>query len=158
METFKPFSHQDKFPLTLAPAAVALVQLLVFIGIPYLISTLFNKPEIIFISLISVVFVLFLSFSVFSLTISEEGIRLKRFMGHPKLISWSEFKGISRATPKEVIIFGWLWPIFPAREMSPSVGVSGHVKIHYNNKYCFFPPESIEAFEDAIEKYRSKKF
>ena len=158
METFKPFSQKEKFPLSLAPALVALVQFFVLITLPYFALFQFTKSEFVFVVLISTIGLTFLSFSVFSVSVSEEGIRLKRLLGSPKLITWQDFKGISRASPREVIIYGWLWPLFPAREMSLSMNVSGHVRIFYRDKYLFFPPESFEEFQNAIEKYRAKAF
>lgn len=100
---------------------------------------------------------IFMLYLVNSITISKSGITLKRIFGNPKKVAWECVRGFSEATPKEVIILGWLWPLFPAREMTPCMSCKGHVRIQLNDGYFYYPPRDLMKFIETLERYGAKK-
>ena len=93
---------------------------------------------------------------VSALEVSEEGIRVSRLYGSPKFLPWSEVSQVEEVGRTEVVVFGWLWPPFPAREMTPSSSSVGHFRIRYRNGYFFYPPANPVHFMEVINKYIEK--
>jgi hypothetical protein len=75
-------------------------------------------------------------------TVDESGIYFKRSLGSPTYIPWTEVTSMVEVSPKEVIILGWLWPFFPAREMTPSLTSVGHYRITFGKRWIYFPPKT----------------
>ena len=73
-------------------------------------------------------YLLFLAHTVKSLDVGVDGVHFNRWLGRPKLIPWSEFRSAGIATRRELVLRGWLWPPFPAREMTPSYTSLGHCR------------------------------
>lgn len=91
---------------------------------------------------------------VFAIELSPEGIRLKRLIGHPRLITWDEFEGVEEAPPGQLVLFGIFLPPLPMREAALALTVRGHYRIRYRGSYCFFPPADAAAFLAAIDRFR----
>jgi hypothetical protein len=89
-------------------------------------------------------------FAVTKLEVSTGGLRFVRLLGSPKLLQWSEISSVSEASRQELIIHGWLWPLFPSREFTPSCTSLGHYRITYGNKFVYFPPLDADAFKRAL--------
>jgi hypothetical protein len=102
-------------------------------------------------------YLLFLTFTVWSLQLSEDGIKFVRFFGSPRLLRWGEIVDISEASRKEVIIRGWLWPLFPAREMTPCMSALRHFRFRWNSGYCYFPPADPDTFLQLIDEFRNNQ-
>jgi len=98
----------------------------------------------------SAVYLLFLMFTVWCLTISGKGIVFYRLLGHPKFLPWDAITSITPASRLDLVLNGWLWPILPAREMSPSFTCQGHFKISWDSGYCYFPPVNAKEFEALV--------
>lgn len=127
-------------------------QALVLVGAPYLALEALNgtarlRP------IVLAVAVAFYLFRVTHLTLSSEGIRFHRILGGPKFLPWKRVRSIVPASRSEVVLKGWLWPIFPAREMSSSLSSLGHYRIEWDKGSCYFPPTQPEAFEKFFKQY-----
>jgi len=104
-----------------------------------------------------IVYIIFLMFTVWSINVSEKGITFYRFLGFPKKLRWDLINDISPASRIEVIQRGWLWPLLPAREMTPTLSSLGHYRISWDGGYCYFPPSSAKIFEAEVNKYIKQK-
>ena len=91
------------------------------------------------------VYLLFLLFSVWSISVSNDGIQFKRILGWPRLLAWSEVATVAEVPRWELIRQGWLWPIFPAREMTACLSSLRHYKITWRGGHCYFPPSDPES-------------
>ena len=133
-----------------------------FIASPVLIGALFAVPAIIAFMLTRstlvafltamALYVVFLLFSVSRLTLSPEGIRFHRVLGSPKFLPWSRIVSVSEAPRWQLILQGWFWPLFPAREMTASFSSVGHYRIQWDSGFCFFPPEYPGVFEQYVHQ------
>jgi hypothetical protein len=88
---------------------------------------------------------------------SKAGIRFHRLLGGPKFLNWEQVGEILVVNRKELIVQGWLWPLFPAREMSPSFSSLNHVKIKYDDKFVYFPPVSHEDFIARAKELKDRR-
>jgi len=122
----------------------------------WLLQGVIDAPYLLALSLLagaavaSAVYLLFLMFTVWCLTISGKGIGFYRLLGHPKFLPWEAITSIKLASRRDLVLHGWLWPILPAREMSPSFTCQGHFKISWNSGYCYFPPVNAKEFEALV--------
>jgi hypothetical protein len=92
-------------------------------------------------------------FMVQSLEIDNTGILFRRVLGEPKYLLKSEIVSIEEAPRREVIIHGWLWPIFPfSREMSACMSAKNHFRIRWQSGVYYFPPKDIEQFKNAVSE------
>jgi hypothetical protein len=96
--------------------------------------------------------VVFLSFSVEKLTIDQDGIRFHRLFGSPKFLAWERIVEVEEAPQSELIIRSWIWPPFPAREMTACLSSIGHYRITWDGGYCYFPPADVPQFEALVAK------
>jgi hypothetical protein len=87
----------------------------------------------------------FCSFAVTRLTLSTQGIRFHRVFGSPRFLPWDRIVSVAVAPRRELVLQGWLWPPFPAREMTASLTAREHVRISWQDGYCYFPPVELEA-------------
>lgn len=85
-------------------------------------------------------------YSVASIAVNEQGIEFSRICGTPKFLAWQDIKEIAPASRRELILHGWLWPLLPAREMTPSLTSIGHYRIAWTKGWCYFPPQDAELF------------
>lgn len=100
----------------------------------------------------AIIYFVFMSLVVTALRVTSEGIHFLRRFGNPKFLSWEQIKSVSVAPPKELIIYGWLWPLLPAREMTASFSCLQHYRIQWQNGYCYFPPLDTELFEHCVSQ------
>ncbi len=94
--------------------------------------------------------VVFLSFTVEKITIDRSGVRFHRFFGSPKLLAWKRIVAVEEAPRSELILHGWVWPLFPAREMTACMSSVGHYRITWDDGYCYFPPADARQFEACV--------
>jgi hypothetical protein len=94
-----------------------------------------------------------LAWSVTKLELSPKGVRFVRWFGSPKFIAWEDIRAIEPSSPKELILQGWLWPLFPAREMTFSLTAQGHYCFRYIDGYAYFPPVDEAAFLQFIARH-----
>ena len=100
-----------------------------------------------------VVYAIFLSMSVWSLELTTDGIRFARFLGSPKFIPWNQISTVKRVPRSELILHGWLWPPFPAREMTASLSSRDHFRIQYATGFRYFPPSDPDSFEEVVRRF-----
>jgi len=97
-----------------------------------------------------VVCLVFVAFSVWSISLTTEGIRFHRILGIPKFLPWSSISSVEVAPRWELIRRGWLWPLLPAREMTASLTSLRHYRIRWQSGFCYYPPADAEAFEQYV--------
>lgn len=85
-------------------------------------------------------------FAVWSLRLDTQGIEFCRLLGRPKFLRWDEITSIRTAARKEVVKDGWLWPLFPPREMTACLSARDHVRFEWDSGFCFFPPKDADQF------------
>jgi hypothetical protein len=102
------------------------------------------------------VYLLFLLFSVWTMSLSSNGIKFKRLLGSPRFIAWKDVVAIDKVSRWELIYKGWLWPMFPAREMTASMSSLGHYRICWHGGFCYYPPKDCVTFERHVSWYLSQ--
>jgi energy-coupling factor transporter transmembrane protein EcfT len=100
-----------------------------------------------------VLYFVWITFSVWSLQLSEKGVEFVRLFGKPKF----EITDISEVSRKEVITKGWLWPLFPCREMTACLSALRHFRIRWGENYCYFPPSDADNFLKLVSEFKNKK-
>jgi hypothetical protein len=103
-----------------------------------------------------VIYFVFLSFSVSSMTLSADGIRFHRLFGSPKFLPWSIVQSVEIAPRWELITKGWFWPLFPCREMTASFTSLHHYRISWAGGFCYYPPADAEAFHQYVTRHLQK--
>src|SRR6266446_7247994 len=105
------------------------VQFLELFLVPWLIVFLFSHSRLAALIAPLLLMLVFIAFSVSSITLSSEGIRFHRLFGVPKFLPWSFISSIEIAPRWELITKEWLWPLLPAREMTASLTSLRHYRI-----------------------------
>lgn len=123
--------------------------IVLFIAPSFLAAIIFNSFAVSALCYIGL-YIIFLLFTVKEIRLTETGIEFGRIFGTPKYLAWGQISSIERASTREVILQGWLWPMFPAREMTPSLTSVGHYRIVYQGGYVYYPPRNAEEFEGLI--------
>jgi hypothetical protein len=129
---------------------VGSLQLLVLFALPCFVVFMATSSALIAGFGFLVVYAIFLSISVWSLELTTDGIRFARFLGSPRFIPWNQISTVKRVPRSELILHGWLWPPFPAREMTASLSRRDHFRIQYATGFRYFPPNDPEHFEAVI--------
>jgi len=149
---FKPHVSPRGLGDTCLCTMVFIVQALFLFVLPgsamYLITS--SMPYAVIIVIL--IYITFTLFSVSSATLTDEGIHFKRLLGFPKFLPWNQITNIAVAPRMELIVHGWLWPLFPAREMTPSLSSLNHYRISWDKGYCYYPPTDILGFEQAVQQ------
>lgn len=136
---------------------VVTVQMLLLFVAPMLIVFLVTESAILVLLLFLVVWGFFLLGGVRCLLIDENGILLRRVVGHPRFISWDDLESVEISSPLNTIVYGWLWPPIPAREMTYSLSALKHVQFRYGGgKRMFFPPRQTQELLDLICKHKAQ--
>ena len=139
--------------LLLLPGVI--VFLAVFLGLSGRVLQSYNLAYSILFGFLApcIVYLAFLMFTVWSIDISKDGIYFYRLLGCPKKLSWDSITDVSLAPRGELILKGWLWPLLPAREMTPTLSSLGHNRISWDKGNCYFPPADGQAFECEVNKH-----
>lgn len=127
-----------------------------FVVPAFVTGLLFSSIELALFTAV-LVYVLFLLFSVWSVSLSNDGIRFKRMLGGPKFLAWSEVTSVTEVTRWELIRKGWIWPLFPAREMTACLSSVKHYRISWHEGFCYFPPSDTHAFEHHANVHLSSR-
>lgn len=154
----KPHSGPRDLTDVLVGLLVALPTLGVLYGIPAAIVVSVGGSwtlALVAAALGAALFTLFISplFTIRGLKISADGLRFDRVLGRPKFLAWSQIHRIRPATRREVVLWGWLLPPFPAREATRSTSSIGHMRIEWGRRYRFFPPNDPRLFEEAVGRW-----
>jgi len=148
--SFSPkVSTQDGLDAVLAVLLGGLLTAVLF-GLPALIAFFFTHSFIVAAATFIVFYLFFLGFSVWSLSASEHGLRLHRLLGGPRLIPWDQITSIREVSRTEVILEGWLWPLFPPREFTPCLSSLGHFRIDFEGRHIYYPPRDVEQFRRVV--------
>ena len=139
----------------LVAVAVGTCQTLVLFGIPAMIVfVLTHSPFASFLTFVAV-YIVFLLFSVRYISLGSDGILFHRVWGTPKLLPWGSITGIETVPRNELVLRGWLWPIFPAREMTASLTSLNHYRISWVGGFRYYPPRDAPEFErHALSRIR----
>jgi hypothetical protein len=92
----------------------------------------------------------FLLFVVRRLTVGPDGLHFHRILGSPKFLSWERISSVAVASRRELVLRGWLWPLFPSREITPSLSALQHYRITWDTGFCYYPPAHITDFERHV--------
>jgi len=131
-------------------------QFLALFILPGVITFLFSKSWYVALAVPLVIYVVFLAFSVWTITLTSEGIHFHRFIGVPKFLPWGSISSVEVAPRWELIRLGWLWPLLPAREMTASLTSLRHYRIRWQAGFCYYPPADTEAFEQYVSTHLRK--
>jgi len=94
--------------------------------------------------------IVFVSFTVEKVTIGRDGMRFHRIFGSPRFLAWEQIAAVEAVGRRELILHGWLWPLFPPREMTACFSSVGHYRISWDGGYCYFPPHDPRQFEECV--------
>jgi hypothetical protein len=92
----------------------------------------------------------FFLFVVRRLTIAFDGLHFHRVLGSPKFLAWERISSVAIAPRGELILRGWLWPLFPSREITPCMSALHHYRITWDTGFCYYPPAHNEEFERYV--------
>jgi hypothetical protein len=141
----KPRIMPRDFIDCLLSLSVSLLLVSILFGIPALAAYAITHSRVAAVVTFCLVYALFSCFAVTRLTLSAAGIQFHRLFGSPRFLPWSRIVSISFAPRGELVLRGWLWPPFPAREMTASLTAREHLRITWQDGYCYFPPAEPEA-------------
>jgi hypothetical protein len=155
--------NEDQRPIVIKPRILPRDLIDVCLGLPigiFLTIVLFGIPALIALYVTGsfgaavftycTTFGVFMLFVVSRLTVKADGLHFHRILGSPKFLSWDRITSVEIASRKELILSGWLWPLFPPREMSPSLSALQNYRITWDGGYCYYPPAHIEDFERHV--------
>lgn len=131
---------------------VASIQLTALFVTPALVVAIALNSDVAGMACAVIIYIVFLLFTVKELKISEQEVQFVRLLGHPKRIPWTEITSVEPASQLELVTKGWLWPLLPAREMTPSLTSMGHYRISFGDRYVYYPPRNEAEFEAMIPK------
>lgn len=132
---------------------VGVLQVFVLLVLPALVvGTIFQSFMIGF-ATYCFAYSVFLLFVVRKLSIDDSGILFARVLGYPKSVKWTDIESIEKVGRKELILRGWLWPLFPAREMTACLSCKNHFRIKWREGFSYFPPRHEGDFEELVRKY-----
>lgn len=131
-------------------------QFLALFILPSVVAFLLSQSWYVALAAPVIIYVVFLAFSVWSITLTTEGIRFHRLLGIPKFLPWSGVLSVQVAPRWELIRRGWLWPLLPAREMTASLTSLQHYRITWRDGFCYYPPADAEAFEHYVSTHLQK--
>ena len=149
-----PRSFSDFLITLLIPVPLQLGGLFV---VPALATFLIFRSDTLALIVPLAIYFAFLALSVWSITLSKDGIYFRRLLGSPKVLPWGDVVSIEVTPRWELIRKGWLWPLIPAREMTTSLSSLGHYRITWAGGYCYYPPFDAELFENHISKYHANR-
>jgi hypothetical protein len=119
---------------------VGVLRVVIFLILPSAIAFFLTRSFVWALLTYVAIYLIFLAFTVWSLRLSESGIEFVRLLGRPRLVRWEEITEISEAPRRELIVYGWLWPRFPTREMTPCCSTLRHFRIRWGSDFCYYPP------------------
>lgn len=140
------------FFVVLGPLQVVIVLIL-----PSVIAYLLTDSVIWAIATYMVIYFIACAFVVWSVRLSESGIHFRRLLGSPRFLAWEAVTDIAEAPRREVVIQGWLWPLFPPRETTLCLSALGHFRIRWQNGWCYFAPRDAEAFQRLVDEFRGQR-
>ena len=149
--TFKPRVAPRNAADALITISVGLLQVLIMLGVPGMIALAVTRSvsgALLCVLALNVVFVLM---AVTRLELTDAGIRLVRILGGPRFIAWDAIERVEEAPRSELIVRGWLWPMFPPREFSASLTSLGHYRIAYGGRCVYFGPKDEAGFMAAVK-------
>lgn len=160
-----PWSPQTIKPRILPRDALDVVLVLVLLpyqmgvifGIPcYIVWALTDSSDAVCIAFL-IVYGVFLTFVVWSLRFDADGIHFRRLLGKPKLIPWNELRMATVVSRSELVLHGWIWPLYPPRETTFSLSALGHVRFDWPGGYCYFAPADVDQFLAEIRSHQEAR-
>jgi hypothetical protein len=137
---------------------IGLLQVSILFGLPALFAFALTRSLGIAFLAFCLAYGFALLFMVRRLTVATDGLRFHRVLGSPKFLSWNRISSISIAPRGELILRGWLWPLFPSREITPSLSALQHYRITWDTGFCYYPPAHTKDFEQhVVTKIRSDR-
>ena len=122
----------------------------VHFGLPAAVAFLLTRSGVIAFVVFCAAYGCFISFTVFRISVSPDGIRFHRWFGSPKFLAWEHITSVAVAPRSELIVRGWLWPLFPLREMTACMSSLHHYRITWDAGSCYYPPADPALFEQYV--------
>ena len=129
---------------------VGLFQTAILFGLPALLAYILTHSLVIAFIVVCAAYGFCLLFVVRCLTVSVEGLRFHRVLGSPKFLPWERISSVQMVSRSELILRGWLWPLFPSREIAPSLSAIQHFRISWDSGFCYYPPADPKLFEQHV--------
>jgi hypothetical protein len=120
--------------------------------LPSLLVLLLSRSSFVAWAAPAIICLVHLTFSVWSIALTPAGIRFHRLLGTPIFLTWTSISSIEPVSRWELITKGWLWPLLPAREMTPSLTSLRHYRISWGKRFCYYPPADVRAFEEYVSR------
>ena len=89
------------------------------------------------------------------LSFNDSGIMLKRTLGSPRFVPWSEIIGIREASRTEIVVRSLL---FPHQCCTVCMSCRQHYCIEWNGGHFYFPPRDPKTFIEAFDHFRFLPF
>jgi hypothetical protein len=131
---------------------VATLQLAAAFGLPTLIVAVTVNSAAGVLAFV-VMYIVWLLFTVRSLDIDQNGMHFRRVFGNPTTLPWSRIDSVEEVSRREVVLHGWLWPLFPAREMTACLSAKHHFRIRWPEGFCYYPPDKVDEFKSAVSEF-----
>ena len=132
------------------------LQVIALCILPGAVAFLFSHSWVATVAAPLIVYLIFIGFTVWHITLTSDGIRFHRLLGTPKFLPWSSILSVEIAPQRELIVKGWLWPLLPAREMTTSLTSLGHYRISWTGGFCYYPPADAEVFYQYVTRHLQK--
>ena len=94
-----------------------------------------------------------LLYTVRSIELGPDGIRFRRLLGSPRMLTWIDVDAIVPVERMEVVLRGWLWPMFSPRDASLCLSARGHFRITWGRRWCYYAPKDPSRFQELVQKY-----
>jgi len=153
MRMFPPHTSPRDSTDTAISATIGLALTMFTAGCPGAMVAYATGSVILGILTVLAIVMLFGFYAVTDLAVDDKGLHFVRQFGPPTFIPWSEITAIEPAPRSEVIVFGWIFPPFPAREPTPTMTSLGHYRISCGKECMYYPPEDPEAFMAAVGRH-----
>lgn len=155
--------------MTITPRVLPCDVLDVLIAVPvgtFQVTALFALPALIVGTTISsaaglltfvFLYAVSLLFMVRTLEIEQDGLHFRRVLGSPKVLLWTQILSIDEAPRWELVFRGWLWPLFPARELTACLSAKHHFRIKWQGGFCYYPPRNVDEFKSAVTEFMKSR-
>lgn len=129
---------------------IGLVQGAILCGVPALLGYILTDSPLIAFVACCAAYGFGLLFTVGRLTVSADGLHFHRILGSPRVLPWGRISSVALTSRRELIIRGWLWPLFPSHEATPCLSAVQHFRITWDSGFCFYPPADVHLFERYV--------
>ena len=132
--------------------AVGTLMAAVLFGTPAVIAFIITRSALVACLVYLAALAIALCFMVRRISVSPIGIQFHRLLGSPKFMPWQRIHSVSVVSRRELILRGWLWPLFPPREFTACHSSLLHYRITWDDGFCYYPPADTSFFEQYVSE------